>query len=158
MDEDLWSRLEDEASRRGVSVGSLVREAIAQRFPRDRDRRRAALQAVLDAEPMDVPDPGNAVRRARAPAGRQRGMILLDTTVLVYASGTPHPLREAARGLLEMIRDDVVQATTSVEVIQEFTQVCARVAAGLMPRPEPGTTPLGFLRSSGPARTISNRA
>jgi hypothetical protein len=35
----------------------LVREAIDERFPGDADERRAALQAVLAADPMDVPDP-----------------------------------------------------------------------------------------------------
>ncbi|MHB8324405.1 MAG: antitoxin [Candidatus Dormibacteria bacterium] len=57
IDEGRWFRLEREAGRRGVSVGRLVREAIDQRFPGDADERRAALQAILDAEPMEVPDP-----------------------------------------------------------------------------------------------------
>lgn len=57
IDESRWSRLEREASRRGVSVGMLVREAIDERFPGDADERRAALQAVLEADQMDVPDP-----------------------------------------------------------------------------------------------------
>ncbi len=57
VDEDRWNRLEREAHRRGVSVAVLVREAIDERFPGDADRRRAALEAVLDAEPMDVPEP-----------------------------------------------------------------------------------------------------
>ena len=38
-------------------MGLLVREAIDERFPGDADERRAALQAILDAEPIDVPDP-----------------------------------------------------------------------------------------------------
>ncbi len=58
IDKDRWSRLESEAGRRGVSVAVLVREAIDERFPTDADERRAAAQAILDAEPMDVPDPG----------------------------------------------------------------------------------------------------
>ena len=57
IDEDRWSRLEREAERRRVSVGVLVREAIDERFPGYADERRASLQAVLDARPMDVPDP-----------------------------------------------------------------------------------------------------
>jgi hypothetical protein len=57
IDEDRWSRLEREAVRRHVSVGVLVREAIDERFPGDADQRRAALQAILDAQPMAVPDP-----------------------------------------------------------------------------------------------------
>ena len=57
IDEDRWSRLEREAERRRVSVGALVREAIDERFPGGADERRASLQGVLDARPMDVPDP-----------------------------------------------------------------------------------------------------
>jgi hypothetical protein len=57
IDEDRWTRLEREAERRKVSVSTIVREAIDERYPSDAERRRAALQAVLDAEPMDVPDP-----------------------------------------------------------------------------------------------------
>ncbi|MGH9090534.1 MAG: antitoxin [Acidimicrobiales bacterium] len=58
IDEDRWSRLEREAGHRGVPVAVLVREAIDERYPGNADERRAALQAVLDADPMDVPDPG----------------------------------------------------------------------------------------------------
>ncbi len=57
IDEDRWARLGSEASRRGVAVAVLVREAIDERFPALAEERRAALQAVLDAEPMDVPEP-----------------------------------------------------------------------------------------------------
>jgi predicted nucleic acid-binding protein len=53
-------------------------------------------------------------------------VILLDTTVLVYAVGTDHPLREPCRRLLQAHADGSVQATTTVEVIQEFTHVRAR--------------------------------
>jgi predicted nucleic acid-binding protein len=53
-------------------------------------------------------------------------MILLDTTILVYATGEEHPLRAPCRGLLELVRDEVVQATTTVEVVQEFAHVRAR--------------------------------
>ena len=53
-------------------------------------------------------------------------MIVLDTTVLVYAKGAEHPLRAPCRELVEGIADGTVQATTSVEVIQEFVHVRAR--------------------------------
>jgi hypothetical protein len=33
IDEDRWARLEDEATQRGASVGTLVREAIDLAFP-----------------------------------------------------------------------------------------------------------------------------
>jgi hypothetical protein len=70
IDEDRWSRLEREAGRRGVPVAVLVREAIDERYPGNASERRAALQAVLDAEPMDVPDPDELQRELEAVRGR----------------------------------------------------------------------------------------
>ncbi len=51
-------------------------------------------------------------------------MIVLDTTVLVYAVGVAHPLREPCRRLVAAAAQ--LQATTTAEVIQEFTHVYAR--------------------------------
>ncbi len=53
-------------------------------------------------------------------------MIVLDTTVLVYAVGAEHPLRDACRNLLQLVGDGVLRATTTVEVLQEFAQVRGR--------------------------------
>ena len=53
-------------------------------------------------------------------------MIVLDTTVLVYAVGDEHPLKEPCRDLVEAIAEDRVEATTTVEVIQEFVHIRAR--------------------------------
>ncbi len=53
-------------------------------------------------------------------------MIVLDTTVLVYAKGADHPLREPCRELIAAIAEGAIQATTTVEVIQEFVHVRAR--------------------------------
>jgi predicted nucleic acid-binding protein len=53
-------------------------------------------------------------------------VIVLDTTVLVYAKGADHPLRAPCRELVAGIAEGAVQATTSVEVIQEFVHVRAR--------------------------------
>jgi predicted nucleic acid-binding protein len=53
-------------------------------------------------------------------------MILLDTTVLVYAKGADHPLRDPCRELISAIAAGELEATTSVEVIQEFVHVRAR--------------------------------
>ena len=53
-------------------------------------------------------------------------MIVLDTTVLVYAKGSDHPLREPCRQLVQAIAERRVAATTTVEVIQEFVHVRAR--------------------------------
>lgn len=53
-------------------------------------------------------------------------MILVDTTILVYAVGTKHRDRQPSRRLIEAIGAGRVAATTTVEVIQEFVHVCAR--------------------------------
>lgn len=53
-------------------------------------------------------------------------MIVLDTTVLVYAKGADHPLRDPCRDLIAAIAAGAVEATTSVEAIQEFVHVRAR--------------------------------
>jgi predicted nucleic acid-binding protein len=53
-------------------------------------------------------------------------VILVDTTILVYAVGADHDLRDPCRALLEGVRDGRVRARTTVEVIQEFTHVRSR--------------------------------
>ena len=53
-------------------------------------------------------------------------MIVLDTTVLVYAKGASHPLRDSCRRLVAAIGDRQIEATTTVEAIQEFVHVRAR--------------------------------
>lgn len=53
-------------------------------------------------------------------------MLLFDTTVLVYTKGTGHDLREPCRSLLNAVAAGRVEATTSVEAIQEFVHVRAR--------------------------------
>lgn len=53
-------------------------------------------------------------------------MIVLDTTVLVYAKGAGHPLREPSRRLVAAVGNGVVAATTTVEVLQEVAHVRAR--------------------------------
>jgi uncharacterized protein len=53
-------------------------------------------------------------------------LIVLDATVLLYAVGVGHPLREPSRRLVRAIGEGAVAATTSVAVIQEFAHVRAR--------------------------------
>lgn len=53
-------------------------------------------------------------------------MILLDTTVLVYAVGADHELRDPCRELIAAVSRGEIEATTTVEVIQEFAHVRAR--------------------------------
>ncbi len=59
-------------------------------------------------------------------------MIVVDTTMLVYATGGDHKLRAPCRELVSAIADGAVAATTTVEVIQEFAYVRAR----RVPRPQ----------------------
>jgi hypothetical protein len=53
-------------------------------------------------------------------------MIVLDTTVLIYAKGAEHPLRDPSRRLIEAVANRELQATTTVEAIQEFVHVRAQ--------------------------------
>jgi predicted nucleic acid-binding protein len=53
-------------------------------------------------------------------------VIVVDTTVLVYAVGTEHKFREPCRSLIQAVSDGAIAATTTVEAIQEFTHVRAR--------------------------------
>jgi uncharacterized protein len=53
-------------------------------------------------------------------------MIVVDTTVLVYAKGTDHPLREPCRSLIEAVDGGRLRATTTAEAIQEFVHIRAR--------------------------------
>jgi predicted nucleic acid-binding protein len=53
-------------------------------------------------------------------------VIVVDTTVLVYALGVDHPLREPCRALVAAVDAGEVTATTTVEVVQEFAHVRAR--------------------------------
>jgi predicted nucleic acid-binding protein len=53
-------------------------------------------------------------------------VIVVDTTVLVYALGQPHPLQDPSARLLAAVATGEVHATTTVEVIQEFAHVRAR--------------------------------
>ncbi len=53
-------------------------------------------------------------------------MIVVDTTILVYAVGGDHPLADPCRSLLAEVASASVRATTTVEVIQEFAHVRAR--------------------------------
>jgi len=64
LDADRYRKVEREARRRGTSVAAVIRSAIDQ-IPSSEDweRRRAALEAILAAEPMPVPaDPADLRR------------------------------------------------------------------------------------------------
>jgi uncharacterized protein len=53
-------------------------------------------------------------------------VIVVDTTVLVYAVGEQHPLAESSRSLVAAVGDGRIPATTTAEVIQEFVHVRSR--------------------------------
>ncbi len=53
-------------------------------------------------------------------------MIVLDTSVLVYAVGDAHPLKVPCQGLIGLIMQGALEATTTPEVIQEFVHVRSR--------------------------------
>lgn len=57
VEEDQYRRLEREASERGVSVATVVREALDEKLPTTRAARRAAAAAIHEAQPMQVGDP-----------------------------------------------------------------------------------------------------
>ena len=57
LDSDRHARLLAVAEERGVSVASVVREAIDHGLPAPGSRRRAAANRLLAAEPMPVPEP-----------------------------------------------------------------------------------------------------
>jgi predicted nucleic acid-binding protein len=53
-------------------------------------------------------------------------VIIVDTTILVYAVGDAHPLRDPCRRVLRAQADGRIAAATTVEVVQEFTHVRAQ--------------------------------
>jgi uncharacterized protein len=53
-------------------------------------------------------------------------VIVLDTTMLVYAVGADHPLREPSRNVVELVAEGRIRASTTVETIQELVHVRAR--------------------------------
>lgn len=53
-------------------------------------------------------------------------MIFVDTNIFIYAIGTAHPLKKAARQFLESYADSHQQLCTSAEVLQELLHVYLR--------------------------------
>ncbi len=56
LDSERHERITAAARERGVSVATIVREAIDRGLPTPEGRRRAAAEAFLAAAPMPVPD------------------------------------------------------------------------------------------------------
>ena len=57
IDEERYVRLAERAGKRGVSVATVIREAIDRSFPPGEERRGDAGRRILAAEPMEVPGP-----------------------------------------------------------------------------------------------------
>jgi hypothetical protein len=55
IDEPRYRRVAARARERGTSVAAVIREAIDIAFPSDLAKKRAAADAILRAEPMEVP-------------------------------------------------------------------------------------------------------
>jgi hypothetical protein len=71
IDDERHSRLKALAQERGVSVATVVREAIDQRVAGPEGRRRAAGRRLLAAEPMAVPDPEELAQELDQIRGRR---------------------------------------------------------------------------------------
>src|SRR2546422_121951 len=115
--------------RRG---GARAQDLRRGRNPR-RDRPGAAGRPRAEAARRGGAARGGADSGARDDRGAQgrdsrcsRLVIVLDTTVLAYAVGTEHPLRDPCRRMVAAILDGSITATTTIDVIQEFAHGYAR--------------------------------
>ncbi len=70
LDDERYERLARQAAERETSIAVLVREAIDVRYPPVDPRRRAAIGAILAAEPMPVPDDPSELKREIAESRR----------------------------------------------------------------------------------------
>jgi hypothetical protein len=71
LDEDRHERLLAVAQERGVSVATIVREAIDRGLPATQGRRRAAGRRLLDAPEMPAPDPADLRAELEGVRGRR---------------------------------------------------------------------------------------
>jgi predicted nucleic acid-binding protein len=53
-------------------------------------------------------------------------LIILDTTVLVFAVGSEHPLKAPSARVLDAVAEGGIRATTVAGVLEEFASVWAR--------------------------------
>lgn len=63
IDEERYHRVAGRARRRGVSVATVIREAIDRAFPPAARRRARAAEKILSAEAMPVPEDPRELRR-----------------------------------------------------------------------------------------------
>jgi hypothetical protein len=71
LDDDRHERLLAAAAERGVSVATVVRDAIDRGLPASDRHRRAAGQRILAAPDMPVPDPDDLRAELDALRGRR---------------------------------------------------------------------------------------
>jgi hypothetical protein len=73
LDDERYRKVAREAERRGISIAALIREAL-DRLPTEVEVRRAAIDAILESEPMPVPiDPAELRRELDAAHDRFQG-------------------------------------------------------------------------------------
>jgi septum formation topological specificity factor MinE len=68
LDEDRYERIERESRRTNQSVAATIRDAIDRAYPSDADAKRRAADAILAAEPMDLPATVEELKREIAEA------------------------------------------------------------------------------------------
>ncbi len=71
LDDERHQRLVAAARERGVSVATVVREAIDRGLPGPDRQRRAAAARLLDAPDMPVPEPAQLRTELEAVRGRR---------------------------------------------------------------------------------------
>lgn len=71
LDDERHQRIAEVAHERGVSVATVVREAIDRGVSRPDSRRRAAARRLLDAPDMPVPEPQALRAELEALRGRR---------------------------------------------------------------------------------------
>lgn len=99
------------------------------------------------------PGPRWSAGGARGPAGPTR-VIVLDTTVLVYAVGAEHPLRDPCRRLVEAIADGQLGQPRRSTSSRSSLMFAHAVGDGPMPRASATTTPSSWRPSSPSAPRI----
>jgi hypothetical protein len=63
LDEEQYHRVAAKARRERTSVAAVIRHAIDRDLDVTVERRKAALRAILDAEPMEVPEDPEDLKR-----------------------------------------------------------------------------------------------
>lgn len=62
LDDHRYRKVADRAAEKGVSMAAVIREAI-DHLPAPTQDQRAAIAAILAAEPMEIPDDPADLRR-----------------------------------------------------------------------------------------------